>query len=246
MNADAGRHQERRRAAAEDDALRRRRLLIWLAGVAIAWAVAGAITVWDAAAGTGTPAEEVVDPRGPVAFLLMMSTVVASLTRWILGGGGRHDARRRRGAWLVASGTAFAYASLVGTIPALDGEHAVGEIVGYVGVAAGLLVTGVAALWWNSPRSLMAVLAGAYVVATVALVGDIGWQLSGPEVPPFEPCVGGMDCIGVDPEPPLASGWLVFGAFWGSLWVGGALLALLAIRGLAQTAWSSLRPPVRS
>lgn len=205
--------------------------------VAGMWAVAGVCIAWESAAPKTTPVEQLLDARPSAAAFMVGSGVVAVIAWWAVGRGWRSDRTRRRGATAVAGGTTLAYASACGALSALASASLL-EYIGYAGIAVGLAIAIGAAAWWASLRAIAAALVGAWAVAAVAMLYDIGWQLSSPYVEPFEWCtIGGMDCIGQDPSTPLASGWIAFGAFWGTLWL--CIPLLLAIAGGAV--WQDVR-----
>lgn len=204
------------------------------------WAVAGACIAWVSAAPKSSPVEELLDPRPSTAALLLLSGLIAAIGWWAVGRGWTTDRARRRGAVAVAGGVALAYGSATVALVADEGPSPWAQLA-YGGIAFGLAIAIGVAAWWASLRALAAALVGAWIVAAVAMLYDIGWQLSNPYVAPFDWCVGGMDCIGKDPSTPLGSDWLAFGALFGTLWL--CIPLLVAIAGGAL--WQRWRGRVR-
>lgn len=212
--------------------------------VVAACLVGGVIIFWSWLAPSQTPVDQFLDPRGAIAGVLLGTATVAALVLWLVAGRAGDGPRRRRGAWWVSGGTAVAYGAAVLAIASSSWSQGI-VVVLLVLCGAALLGALAAAVWWNTPRAIIAALAGAWAVAVVASIYDIAWQLSGPTVAPFEWCVGGMDCIGRDPDTPLSSGWIAFGAFWGMLWFGGLMLAALGMRWMVEQLVDPPRPKRR-
>lgn len=193
-----------------------------------------ACIAWEAAAPKSSPVEQLLDPRPATAGLLLVSGLIAAIGWWAVGRGWTADRSRRCGAVAVTGGTALAYASFGAALVSYE-VASPWEYLAYGGLAVGLAIAIGAAAWWASLRALAAALVGAWIVAAVAMLYDIGWQLSSPYVAPFEWCVGGMDCIGKDPSTPLGSGWIAFGAIFGTLWLCIPLLVAIAGGALWKT-----------